>query len=238
VTRQDLRAYWIEFGDWPPEVSAGRIPPFPRSCGVTATTVEEALDFIHRGFYEDRELPPILRVTAGVDEWQGPWPPIPSAQPDEPGIWYPKPWYPDRTVVARPRFVPPPEAQYEDDYTPDPDAVAFCERLAELAPELGALLTEHREGDGETLPHLFMGDVTREVVNEFLAGREMPLRTVAGWLEEQYPTASEPVEDVIALSFLDNLPWPPDPDAEAIEAMLGPRLRTRLKEMQNWRPSS
>lgn len=97
---QALTAFWIEFGPWPPEVAAGRIPPFPVGCGVTASSLQEALDFVHRGFYENRELPPVVSVSSGVDRAPGDWAggqPVPTGQL---GIWYPVPLYPDRTVLA------------------------------------------------------------------------------------------------------------------------------------------
>ena len=111
---------------------------------------------------------------------------------------------------------------------------AFCDRLAELHSELAALLAEHRQDNDETLPHLFMADVARWFEAKYRAGEREPALALARWLEEEYPSASPTIENVICVSFLEMLPWPPDSDAEAIAEILGRRLRRSLKEMQDW----
>jgi hypothetical protein len=115
---------------------------------------------------------------------------------------------------------------------------AFCDRLAELHPELASLLADHRHDNDETLAHVFMADVERWFEEKYRAGEQEPALALAGWLDEEYPSASPSIENVICVSFLEMLPWPPDSDAEAIAGMLGPSLRRSLQEMQDWEPDS
>jgi len=121
------------------------------------------------------------------------------------------------------------------DYESD---AAFCDRLAELHPELVSLLAEHRDDHGETLAHVFMARVEWWFEEKYRAADHEPALALARWLEEEYPSASPSIENVICVSFLEMLPWPPASDAEAMAGMLGPRLRRTLKEMQDWEPDS
>jgi hypothetical protein len=109
IDEQPLTSFWIEFDEWPTPERFERIPPFPRSCGVTAASLDEALDLVHRGFYEDRALPPVAGVTQPVMVAPGLWAggaqiPRPSGKV---GIWYPPPLFPERTVVDSPPDPPP-----------------------------------------------------------------------------------------------------------------------------------
>lgn len=104
VDEQPLTSFWIEFDEWPSRSGSERIPPFPRECGVTAASLHDALDLIHRGFYEDRELPPVAGVTQPVMVAPGLWAgsgdiPRPSGKL---GIWYPPPLFPEPTVIDSP----------------------------------------------------------------------------------------------------------------------------------------
>lgn len=140
-----------------------------------------------------------------------------------------RPHPPIRIITSEPGPVGFDMLVYESD-------AAFCDRLAELHPELAALLAEHIEDNDETLPHLFMSDVARWFEAKYRTGEREPALALAGWLDEEYPSASPSIENAICVSFLEMLPWPPDSDAEAIAELLGPRLRRSQKEMQDWKP--
>ena len=115
-------------------------------------------------------------------------------------------------------------------------SIDFCEAMAAQFPEVARVLAEHREeNEGETLPHVFMGDVVRWYMERYLAGDSHSAKGLADWLDAVYPTADEHVQSVVVASFLENLPWPPDPNAVATE-LLGPNLSRKLDEMQQWRP--
>ena len=68
MTEGALRRYWIEFA-WPkPEgIVAGRPEPF--GFGVTAFSLDDALDLLRREFFERMEspMPPLRGVIEDVD---------------------------------------------------------------------------------------------------------------------------------------------------------------------------
>jgi hypothetical protein len=99
--------------------------------------------------------------------------------------------------------------------------IAFCDRLAERFPEVGVLLAEHRREYGETLPHVFMADVARWFVDQSLSTRTGRAKALAGWFDDEYQSLTPYSQNVIDVSLLENLPWPPDPKA--------PRNRTSTR---------
>ena len=115
--------------------------------------------------------------------------------------------------------------------------VELCDRVAARFPELALLLEVHRADNDETLAHIFMDDVARWYVAKHQAGKGGAVKELANWLDTEYPRMAADAQNAIDVSFVESLPWPPDPDAEAIAATLGPRLRATLKEMQEWQPT-
>jgi hypothetical protein len=101
--------------------------------------------------------------------------------------------------------------------------------IVTAAPALRSVLAEHRaEFEGKLLPHLFMADVTRWLV---AAGPAAPVLAV---LERHLADGGEEVQNVIALSFLENLEAT---DLE-VRAALGPGLRAELEAMERWEPDA
>lgn len=75
-----------------------------------------------------------------------------------------------------------------------PSTAAFIEGVVEAAPSLRQVFDEHRHAyDGAVLPHLFMQDVTRWVLQQ--AGRPLFPREVQSLLEF-FEAALEPEERV------------------------------------------
>jgi hypothetical protein len=114
----------------------------------------------------------------------------------------------------------------------------LCNRIVIVFPVLEPILVEHRRDHGQTLAHLFMADVARWYVEQIRRGAPERAAALSAWLDDAYPMQSDFERNVIDVSFLENLPWPPDPDAEAVAATLGPELRRTLRAMQEWRPSN
>jgi hypothetical protein len=117
-------------------------------------------------------------------------------------------------------------------------SVAFVNRIGGLSPTLTTLLEDHmRDNFGEILPHLFMGDVARHVIalvrapvsDDSLAVRR-ELKTVLETIEHGYATGTPDVQELIAASFLENLPTQGEPGSE-IRGMVGPKLRGQLTKM-------
>jgi hypothetical protein len=99
----------------------------------------------------------------------------------------------------------------------------LAQDLVASEPALGSVLSEHRaEFDGELLGHLFMAEVTRWLV------ANGPVASVLAVLERHLADGDETVQNVIALSFLENL----EREDAAVRTALGPGLRAELAAME------
>jgi hypothetical protein len=76
----------------------------------------------------------------------------------------------------------------------------LCEQLAREFPEVGDLLEAHLADNGELLPHVFFGDLTRYVLSD---GRDKA--AVVQRLEDVLSGADSAVEELIGVSFVENL---------------------------------
>jgi hypothetical protein len=119
--------------------------------------------------------------------------------------------------------------------------IDFVERLANRYPSLKPILDEHvSDNFGEVLPHVFFGDLTRLVVSEFTrvdsdelreadaVGAEV--RRLLAELEDAYADGGEEIQELIAVSFLENLPRPGE-EGSGVRAWLGPELRAQLRRI-------
>jgi hypothetical protein len=112
----------------------------------------------------------------------------------------------------------------------------FLKRLVEDVPSLEPLYREHRTDHPQILTHLLMADFTREILrlaslaDGGSAGAEERLVKILGHLEGGMASGNEEIEDIVALSFLENLERD-DPAATAVERRLGPALARQLREM-------
>lgn len=113
-------------------------------------------------------------------------------------------------------------------------AEAFVQALVADHPDLEPLLDEHREDNmGDLLPHVFFGDVTRWVVDHHLDLDADPseLDPLLAALEKGMLDGSEEVKDLIAVSFLENLPYPDEDGADIIDR-LGPALTAEIETLR------
>ena len=95
-----LIRYWIEF---PRELTQRDTPWLPATVGVTAYSLDDALDIIHqylceylRNLFAQHPLPPVVQVTENVDIatlLDKHRRPIRSGVSIWRGIWYPDTWY-------------------------------------------------------------------------------------------------------------------------------------------------
>lgn len=76
----------------------------------------------------------------------------------------------------------------------------LCERLASQFREVGALLEEHLAENGQLLPHVFMGDLTRYVLAS--GGDKV---AVVQFLEDTLGRRAPSVDELIAVSFVENI---------------------------------
>lgn len=109
--------------------------------------------------------------------------------------------------------------------------IDLVDSLVAKFPTLEPVLREHlADNFGEVLPHLFFGDLTRYVVSEFVRtggpGRVQPMLDE---LELAFSAGDDEVAELIAVSFLENLPGPGEAGG-AVKDLLGPRLRSELEQ--------
>lgn len=113
--------------------------------------------------------------------------------------------------------------------------VAFVRSLVSRFAGLRELLEEHVEDNfGEILPHVFFGDLTRYILSLLsaaTAGGGLPprseLREILDYLEEAYSEANEEIQELISVSFLENLPRPGE-NGSQIREMIGRQLRKQM----------
>lgn len=105
------------------------------------------------------------------------------------------------------------------EYSAPESSVAFCRELAERFPRLRPILIEHEELNEDVLPHVFFGDFRRFVEELLSEGVTAQLKPIFNFLEEAYNRGDDPIENVIAVSFLEDL-W----DHPEIKPLLGPAM--------------
>jgi hypothetical protein len=105
------------------------------------------------------------------------------------------------------------------EYSVPESSIAFCRELAKRFPQLSPLLIEHENDNDEVLPHVFFGDVRRFVEEQLDRGDEAQLKPLFEFFEEAYVKGDEPIENVIAVSLLEDL-W----DRPEIKPLLGPAM--------------
>jgi hypothetical protein len=117
--------------------------------------------------------------------------------------------------------------------------ITFAERLAASFEEMRPVLVEHKKDNfGEVLPHVFMGDVARFALREFAetcngpahnrAKAELVLRSLFAFLETAYESEDPEIQELISVSFLENLPRPGEGDQSRIRDFAGPQMRAQL----------
>lgn len=117
--------------------------------------------------------------------------------------------------------------------------VDFVVRLVGRIPFLEPTMREHlADNFGEVLPHVFFGDLTRLVVGDVsptadasIAGAgAAEFRELLDALEEAFAAGPEEISELIAVSFLENLPRRSG-DGDRLRDLLGPGLRAELERM-------
>jgi hypothetical protein len=108
-----------------------------------------------------------------------------------------------------------------------PADAALVRRLLDAVPELEPIARDNTYGDHEdVLIHQFLAEVTQREAANVAAGRRLEeVRAVLDLLEAEFGTGD--VDEPIAASFVENLPYPGDPGI-AIVDQLGPKLRAML----------
>lgn len=109
-----------------------------------------------------------------------------------------------------------------------PDAVAYTGALVWRYPDLLEPFGEHLlDNGGEVLPHVFMADVERWAEALVVERRELLIDLLAE-LDRALSSGCDAVVNLIDVSFVENLPYPGEPNAE-IRELLPPGLRALLR---------
>jgi hypothetical protein len=145
-----------------------------------------------------------------------------------------EPGGPDPVTVLGPRLAA--VVRERRAWTAEPAAAAFVERLVGAVPALARLAAENRNGDrGDVLLHGFLSDVAFREADNFRSEEAVALeevRAVLSLLESEFGV-DRAVDEAIAVSFVENLPYPGEPGAD-LTGQLGPKLRA---ELQTQRPA-
>jgi hypothetical protein len=127
---------------------------------------------------------------------------------------------PDPAVVLGPKLAGVLNRQRSWRAMPVDQALVEC--MIGAVPALEPLARDNTYGDHEdVLVHEFLADVVRQEVDNFLSGSLAEVRAVLDLLEQEW---GGDVDEPIAVSFVENLPYPHEPAAALVD-LLGPNLR-------------
>ncbi|SRR6266498_5028600 len=113
----------------------------------------------------------------------------------------------------------------------------FSELLRTSVPGFNPIYDEHVRDNDEVLPHVLMGELVRFLVEEArLQGTESSaLRAAMGLLERGMASADPMLQELIAVSFLENLD-PADAGFSAIRSLFGPELEKQYRKFEKASP--
>lgn len=108
---------------------------------------------------------------------------------------------------------------------------AVLEELCAEVPALQPLWAEHlNENYGELLPHVFLADVARFAVASLQGPPDQATvaQSIVMFLERAFAAGDPDVQELIGVSFIENLPRDEEPGHE-IRRLLGPHLLAEAK---------
>lgn len=109
---------------------------------------------------------------------------------------------------------------------------AFVGALCWHVPELLPTMQAHLDTYEELLPHVLMGDVTRWIVEKFCENPEDELlKKTLEFMEKSFSQGSYDTQEIITVSFLENLPSPGE-DGFEVRSLLGRSLQDELNPLR------
>ncbi len=112
-----------------------------------------------------------------------------------------------------------------------PITVVFVYLLLERVPELRTVYEEHIRDNDELLPHVWLGDVSRYIVQQVRSGETGPATSVErilSALDQWLAFGDEHVKELVSVSFVENL-VEHDDVLESLKGLLGPNLENELR---------
>ena len=108
---------------------------------------------------------------------------------------------------------------------------AFINRLVLALPEFSGRRKEHLEENfGQMLPHVLIGEIAFDAAKRYERDGASAVQPLLDLLESEFGDDPE-VDELIAASFIENLPYPGEPGA-SITQLLGPKLAELLRQQR------
>ncbi len=111
--------------------------------------------------------------------------------------------------------------------------ITYINKLIDQVPELRYVYDEHIHDNDELLPHVFLGDVTRYVVQQVRLGETgsaKPVERILSILDQGMGSSDEQVKELISVSFVENL-VEHDEVLASLNGLIGLNLK---KEIRNY----
>jgi len=121
---------------------------------------------------------------------------------------------------------------------PQTSQIKFIDDLINIVPDLRTLLAEHRaDNAGELLFHVFLGEVVSWLINIYIThenDRDVLhlIKDVIDYVEFAFVRGDDATQELIAVSFVENLPSTGEPGA-SLRQFLGPKLEEQYRRL-NW----
>ena len=107
--------------------------------------------------------------------------------------------------------------------------VVLVGRLVDRCPILLPILQEHLDDYDNLLSHVFFGDVVRWLVERYETdSSDANIRCVFDVVESAFAGGRVDDRELIAASFLENLPRARDPAGGGLRDLVGPKLSEHL----------
>ncbi len=108
---------------------------------------------------------------------------------------------------------------------------SFIEELLRRVPDLRPIYDEHLRDNDTLLPHVFMGDVARFAIAEADNPRSRPaVAAVLEYLEDGLRTGADEVNELIVVSFVENLIGETTA-LKALTPLMGQHLKTEVERI-------
>lgn len=114
----------------------------------------------------------------------------------------------------------------------------FAERLIEEVPDLKGIYEEHIKDNDEIINHVFMNDVYCHI--EKTIDKKIPpyMKSLINFLDKAIVCGDEMVENLVAVSFLENLITTKKHSEKIIVSFLSLTLIEELRKMREWKPTN
>lgn len=111
---------------------------------------------------------------------------------------------------------------------------SFVPLLLERVPELLGVYHEHLGRNDELLPHVFLGDVCRFFADLYVSKNQdisISFRIIKT-MDEGYKRGDEETQELVCVSFLENIAHDHDDVYHKIKSDLTPALRRAVKDYE------